>query len=425
MKLLLFFFAFLLIQSISYSLDWMNISPANVHENLYSVKFVSNDTGYAVGWGSSGGIFLRTTDYGQNWDIDKQKGWYPFVVNTAGEDNQIILAAGYATDCNCGLFLIKTPGSPIYKDSRFDDFGLPFNYNFYDIYVADYQTYLLAGYNGVIFKTTNQGVNWNKCNIPPTNDILKKFIFQDSAKGFVLGGPKWYKNDRIYNTTNGGNNWYLFQDFSNDDITVNGMMFVDSTKIFLYGSKENKEAILLSTNAGINWKIVYNGDSLVSLVYSYRIDDNIYVFAENGKILVSTNLGDNWSISSSSLPKTQITNYQFVDNSKISAKAIVSGEDGLILKYDSPLSVNNQIKSNYNTENLINFVSVEKKFIFPSEFLGKEYKLLIYDPTGRLIYNDNGSILSTEAKIGELKNGIYFANFRVEGKIHTVKILNY
>ena len=123
------------------------------YNDLNSVFFIDNNTGWAVGGGlgvyQGGDVILKTTDGGTNWTVQSQ-----------------------------GNFL-----------------------DLYDVYFFDADTGWACGQSGTLIKTINGGATWSGLTTGTTNS-LRKIQFTDSVTGWVSG-----LSGTIFKTENGGTNW--------------------------------------------------------------------------------------------------------------------------------------------------------------------------------------------------------------------------
>lgn len=143
MKKIVLVFAFLLTISFQLNAQWFWQNPLPQGNPLFSVKFINDNFGWAVGYY---GTILRTTNGGSNW-----------IVQTSGTTEWL-----------------------------------------YGVSFIDSNNGTAVGGNGVILRTTNGGTNWIK---QTTGTISRLFgvSFTDSNNGLAVG-----RNGTILHTTNGG-----------------------------------------------------------------------------------------------------------------------------------------------------------------------------------------------------------------------------
>jgi photosystem II stability/assembly factor-like uncharacterized protein len=168
--------------------NWME-QPSGTPSDciLYSVFFINEDTGFAVGgkmyyWG----LILKTTNGGTEW-------------TTIQESNTDAFTSVYFTDANTGYVvggwrqLLKT----IDGGTNWTNCYEPFAY-FHSVYFTDANTGYVVGEEGVIIKTTDGGTNWME-QPSGTGLNLNSVYFTDTNTGYVVGD-----SGTILKTTNGG-----------------------------------------------------------------------------------------------------------------------------------------------------------------------------------------------------------------------------
>ena len=115
-----------------------------------------------------------------------------------------------------------------------------------------------AGLFGVIYKTTNGGVNFVKTTFPWTSEV-RDFTFQNSTTGIAIALGKTGGNI-IYRTTNTGNQWdsifYLPTEYMNniESIQSTGTAFAVGNKLDSIGGNV-VISTMKTTNYGTNWVV--------------------------------------------------------------------------------------------------------------------------------------------------------------------------
>ena len=150
----------------------------------------------------------------------------------------------------------------------------------------------IVGYNGVILKTTNGGLNWNN-QVSGTLNILKQCSFVSTQIGFVLGN-----SSLILKTTNGGANW--FQQISGTTNDLTSTSIVNDSIGYICGLNQT---LLKTTNGGNNWNSLSFPDSLNfhSIFFNNSLtgwlsSENPEISSEDSalKIFKTTNGGNVW-----------------------------------------------------------------------------------------------------------------------------------
>lgn len=161
----------------------------NGNNPIYRIYFLNPDKGFILTYilGSGNCYMLMTTNGGYNWvtvvDIGPRVGKAITFVNDT---------VGYTL---AGNRLYRTiNGGYSWNELYY------FPYIMNDIFFKNMIGYAV-GYNGDIYKTTNEGTNWN-LQQSSVNVILKQASFINENTGYVCGN-----SGRVLKTTNGGAIW--------------------------------------------------------------------------------------------------------------------------------------------------------------------------------------------------------------------------
>ncbi|MBS4036468.1 MAG: T9SS type A sorting domain-containing protein [Ignavibacterium sp.] len=176
--------------------QWINQNQVT-NEKLNTIVFVDS----LYGWiGGSNGIIISTTDGGNNWTIntDTSRGLITSL-------NFINRSKGWAVT-SYGKILKTTDGGFHWSQQYFINTFL-----FDVIFINEIIGYIVASPIDItqpetIYKTTNGGDDWSPIIISDLQTATSaKFI--DENKGYVIGGfPA-----KIFETNDGGNNWFLLK----------------------------------------------------------------------------------------------------------------------------------------------------------------------------------------------------------------------
>lgn len=197
-------------------INWILASSPSEISGLSAVQFINSTTVYAGGSETISNMvyksaFLKSTNSGMNW---VKAGIFDSL--SKGIDNMHFL------DANNGYALMD---SSLYGNSR-------------------------------LYKTTNAGSNWQMINLVESGMKLKNIYFFDANTGFVSGrkyngGPAGLYGV-IYKTTNGGLN-FIKTTFSTVN-EINDFTFLNSTTGIATGTgTPGGTKIYRTTNAGIQW----------------------------------------------------------------------------------------------------------------------------------------------------------------------------
>lgn len=209
--------------------DWFTTGLSTVGRNS-GIYFINASTGLASKFNPPGfGTLIRTGDGGISWQIiktlegDSPSGVYFFDVlncyyfysslnkSTDSGFNWLSITGSFEhraemlfVDTNNGYFCTDvrlyrtTNGGYIWNQIYYTNYLPTIN----DLVFLDSLNGYFAGKlsTGAIFKTTNGGYNWNL--VFTTTERLRKVIFPTYNVGYALGD-----SNRIYRTSNAGNNW--------------------------------------------------------------------------------------------------------------------------------------------------------------------------------------------------------------------------
>ena len=215
--------------------QWTNQNPVPGGNDLNSVFFINDSTGWIVG---SGGFIKKTTNAGIDW---------------------------------------------IQQNSS-DTLNLT------SIQFIDENTGWICGENGLIIKTTNSGKNWIQL-ISGTSEIFTDLYFYDLNIGWVVGN-----NGKILKTTNGGSSW--ISESSDTSFTLNSVDFVNNSYGYAIGYTSGfLPKILKTTDGGLNWQDI--SSSINEYLVSYLILNTVKFIDENNVFIGGTNGGgeDIWKTS--------------------------------------------------------------------------------------------------------------------------------
>jgi len=180
-----------------------------------------------------------------------------------------------------------------------------------DVYFINANTGWVVGDTTAVFKTTNGGLTWVKQTITYVTDTkLYSVKFINANTGYAAGGHHSGYYDfyytYIFNTTNGGANWYILYNVQGGGYWfLNKIQFITDSTIFAtaegstnYGSRGG---ILKSTNAGFSFDmcISYGQSNALHFINPQIGWATAFYWDDVGTkityILKTTNSGLNWS----------------------------------------------------------------------------------------------------------------------------------
>jgi photosystem II stability/assembly factor-like uncharacterized protein len=205
-----------------------------------------------------------------------QNGWVQVPSGTTEKLNKL-----YATYVS-NIWIAGNNGTLIKSTNEGSNWSkviLPYTNNFNSIYFSNNLTGFITGSNGLILKTSDSGGNWVQLNTGVTNNLNSLAAISNNIM-YVCGD-----NGIILRTSNAGNTWTsLPSNVSNNLNDVNYSMIVGDAGL-----------ILKTINNGMNWINVASGsnDNLNDIT-AITSQPYIFISGDNGTILKSTNYGDNW-----------------------------------------------------------------------------------------------------------------------------------
>jgi len=135
-----------------------------------------------------------------------------------------------------------------------------------------------------IYKSTDSGNSWNKIN---SDTQINKTFFISENYAFAIN------EDIIFNTTNGGINWAILYNDSDDEYLE--IFFVNSEVGFVSGFSDYEHFLLKTTDSGINWEKIIIEEAQYNRAIHF-INENIGFISDDAHILKTTNGGIDWSI---------------------------------------------------------------------------------------------------------------------------------
>ncbi|GAB4376924.1 MAG: hypothetical protein Kow0042_23820 [Calditrichia bacterium] len=239
---------------------------------FYDIEFAPSQS--QTGWTIGVDKIWRTTDNGQNWNLQYQGSsgstlWSIFPVS-----DQILYAVG-----DYGTILKTVNGGDLWTLQT-----SPTGAFLFGVFFRNDSLGWICGDNGIILKTTDGGQNWTLKNTP-IFDRLYDIFFVDDQNGWAVG-----RSGRIIHTTNGGESWTT--QASGTTTRLYGVHFINNTTGFVVGWSGT---VRRTTDAGTNWTMVSvpTGENL------YDIDfvgaDTGMIAGFDGACLKTTNGGLTWS----------------------------------------------------------------------------------------------------------------------------------
>lgn len=232
------------------------------------------------------GTIVRTTDYGQTWTrtvlgVDWDLVSVKFFKN----------GKGVCITRNGGAFFTKDAG--VKWSANLPGADSPRQLN--DVSFIDSTTWVGVGDGGVVWLTTNSGVNWRQ-RVSSATTKLKGVACPDMNTGIAVG-----EGSTILRSSGGLSEWLNVLDDSLT--TLEDVVFVDSKRAIAVGYREGG-VIYTSTDAGKTWtyQTLPSVPKLTGIVFYNTLQGSIV--GVNGTVLTTADGGDTWKVQSIGVPRT-------------------------------------------------------------------------------------------------------------------------
>ncbi|MBS1494109.1 MAG: T9SS type A sorting domain-containing protein [Bacteroidetes bacterium] len=370
------------LRSTNAGLNW-TVLNTGIPNDIRDVDFINANTGFAIAWEYGlvdpnfyGSIILKTTDAGQTWDSHYKRDDSIFYRKISFINSQF----GFLLGEPVGIVRTTNGGSNWIKD-YIDTNTFVHGFPVWDIKTIGTQFGIACGgfqdLAGVIWRTTNAGVNWTSQGVAP--EPLFALHFYDNQNFIAVGGD------------------------------------------FEYGA-----SLVKTTNAGANWDYTPLNEFGIGLNLSFRTESDGWMALGLGqKFLYTFDGGLGWR----TIPTP---NLETILDVHFSSKrhGVAVGQHAAILIYNSSLvAIDNntsklpssiELKQNYpnpfNPETIISFSLDKPQYVSLKiyDMIGKEIKTLVEGVTG-----------PGEHKIrfdaSEIPAGIYFYTLKTDNKVYQTK----
>jgi photosystem II stability/assembly factor-like uncharacterized protein len=340
------------------------------YKNLNKIQFINVNTGFVAG---NEGTFLSTSNGGMNWILKR--------IDTTAN-----YTALYFTDANTGFISGYKGNPPFYTSVLYKTVNggnnwtlINFNSAYSSLCFRNSLTGYSAGPSGTLYKTTDGGLTW-PANMNSESARLYAIFFTSDNTGFVCGAQ-----GKIYKTTNAGLNW--ISKFGAPQNTVIDIFFANENSGFAlsYDPDWSYDRIWRTTDAGENWSLKLQTYDDYRCVH-FPAANTGYIAGETGIFLKTTNNGENWFTPSRFTGKYLASVFfTSVDT------GYVVGSDGAILKTTNSgvlipvYNIQSVIAKSYalfqNYPNPFNPITTIKFVLPKSGFV----EIIVYDINGREI----------------------------------------
>jgi photosystem II stability/assembly factor-like uncharacterized protein len=400
-----------------YGVEW-EILSSPTENTLRRLHFIDSKTGWAVG---AAGTIIHTTDGGENWVV-QNSNVTTFVTEVFFLNSNLGWALTLKDAPPFGTQILKTTdgGNNWVVEDFMGGNEIMYTIFFFDSLNGFIGGRSVSGTSGNIAYTTDGGTTWTDAIIDSSlvyNFPVYKFKFFSREFGYACGG-RIDLAGVIWRTTNYGMNWSAIG-ISPDEIF--DLYIIDSLNaIALSGDPEGFFAIanIKTTDAGITWI----SDSLSMTGLSFAIDfrtSNEGWSAAGYKFLFTSDRGETW-IEKSTPANSTLYDVQFTDTKT----GYAVGDSGVVLKLN-PAAVNVEnnmlppdkfiLHQNYpnpfNPNTSIRYTTGSKEFVSLKIYnlLGKEIATLVNEekPAGNYDVNFDASGLTSGIYLYRLRAGSY------------------
>jgi len=271
---------------------WQAQSSGITHD-LFSVFLVS-ETAYVLGVGTYPAI-LKSTNGGGNWmELSNSESIYPMAtIHFCDED------FGYAASYG-NILRTENGGQDWIKvnDDGVDWHKSMFCQNQLTAYAAGYSGFFdeFGGmyFSAFIKKTTDGGATWDSLAVQGT-DFYNSVFFANENDGFAVGTdmPDETGNGIILKTNNGGLTWEKY--ISSKSVQLNSV-FCTSNSVFAVGydlvQGVYEGIILRSSDGGISWESVENSSNILTGIHFPN--DSVGYTVGSHHILKTIDYGITW-----------------------------------------------------------------------------------------------------------------------------------
>lgn len=172
---------------------------------------------------------------------------------------------------------------------------------------------VFAGTFDGIFFTTNNGANWTEINTGLTETDINALIAVGTD---LFAGAHAMSKGIVFRSTNNGGQWTEVNAPSTSSFYVN-CFIVSGSKLFT----GTRDGIYYTTNNGTNWTAVNTGLENTYVYSLATIGTNLFASTQ-AFVFRSTNEGGNWSVLNTDLP------YEFTYSLAVNNTALFAGTNG-------------------------------------------------------------------------------------------------
>lgn len=250
----------------------------NLFNDIYTgfftgVKFGGNQTCIVTGTGS---IIYRTTNRGTN--------WLPYFTNYSIQNTVEFSSASTGYIFGAPFAFLKTTNS---GNNWFQNNANGLSSIVYSASIAEANTIWCASDSGIIFRSFNNGNDWDIAHREYlTKERLKSVFFNNQSTGNAVG-----THGVFLTTTSGGVNWN-YRNLGTEN-TLNSLLFVNNITGYIGGTQGYLGIVFRTTDSGASWQLVYR-DSLQINSIHFLNPNTGWAAGNSSAIIKTTNSGNSW-----------------------------------------------------------------------------------------------------------------------------------
>jgi photosystem II stability/assembly factor-like uncharacterized protein len=176
---------------------------------------------------------------------------------------------------------------------------------------------IASGETGVVLRTTDNGDNWETVLLPTTEDMKDAEIIA-GTRAIVCGN-----NGQIFLSDDAGLNWSNISSGTSNNLT--DVLFINSDRGFIVGSAGT---LLTTSDGGSNWASIDLGFTNRDLNGIGSIDENnIFIIGNSGALYISNDAGETWYGQMGFTYDNNFNDIVFFD----ALNGAIAADDGLLL----------------------------------------------------------------------------------------------
>jgi photosystem II stability/assembly factor-like uncharacterized protein len=268
----------------------MFLNP-NIPRDLRGVTYSDASTIYMVG---GGGRLLKSIDAGQTYE-ELPTGFTTRLNDVVfPEDNNVGYIVGELVE-NRGIILKTTDGGVNWERQESPVIGANLN----AVYFINNDIGWAVGQARTIIKTTDGGATWVQQGPVGVNRFYTAVYFADENNGWIVG-----QNGYFLSTSDGGTTWQIRTDTGNFGVqnwNANDFTFINDSTAYAVGTVGN---IFKTVNRGVTWQRIRNdsqqipGNSIGSIgtlnAVRFSDENNGIAVGNAGVIIRTTDAGATW-----------------------------------------------------------------------------------------------------------------------------------